>query len=88
MRDSSHEPLAQGFDNWMQETLVKGELTPEERMKAWANWEKAPHARDAHPQEDHLLPLHVALGAAEGGKAEAAFEDVAMGSKMSSFMWP
>ena len=29
------------------------------------DWEQAPYSRDAHPEEDHLIPLMVALGAAE-----------------------
>ena len=28
------------------------------------NWTQAPAARVAHPREDHLLPLMVAVGAA------------------------
>ncbi len=29
------------------------------------DWESAPSARIAHPTEDHLIPLMVAVGAAE-----------------------
>jgi len=29
------------------------------------NWSQAPSARLAHPREDHLIPLMVAVGAAE-----------------------
>ncbi len=28
-------------------------------------WERASAAREAHPREEHLLPLHIAVGAAE-----------------------
>jgi aromatic ring-opening dioxygenase catalytic subunit (LigB family) len=28
-------------------------------------WERAPAAREAHPREDHLMPMHVVVGAAE-----------------------
>ncbi|PRX38432.1 Aromatic ring-opening dioxygenase, catalytic subunit, LigB family [Meinhardsimonia xiamenensis] len=50
------------FDAWLTQALA---LPPAERLEAVLNWEKAPAARIAHPREDHLVPLFVALGAAE-----------------------
>ncbi len=50
------------FDGWLRETL---ESAPPERTRRLLEWESAPAARAAHPQEDHLMPLHVAVGAAE-----------------------
>jgi aromatic ring-opening dioxygenase catalytic subunit (LigB family) len=37
--------------------------SPEVREKSFVEWEKLPGARDAHAQEDHLMPLHVVIGA-------------------------
>ena len=51
------------FDAWLQETLVAS--APQERTPRLIHWEEAPQARGAHPQEDHLIPLMVAVGAAE-----------------------
>ena len=51
------------FDAWLQETLV--DSTPAERRARLAAWRNAPSARAAHPREEHLLPLMVAVGAAE-----------------------
>jgi aromatic ring-opening dioxygenase catalytic subunit (LigB family) len=51
------------FDEWLTETLV--DSTPEERVRRLLDWEQAPSARFAHPREDHLIPLMVAVGAAE-----------------------
>jgi aromatic ring-opening dioxygenase catalytic subunit (LigB family) len=51
------------FDSWLRETLVNTE--PRQRSELLSQWEHAPFARAAHPQEDHLIPLHVAVGAAE-----------------------
>jgi aromatic ring-opening dioxygenase catalytic subunit (LigB family) len=56
------EPSRQ-FDQWLTKTLV--DSATEERVKRLLNWEQAPAARQAHPQEDHLIPLLVAVGAAE-----------------------
>lgn len=51
------------FDTWLHETLEG--LSPAERTARLLQWEQAPAARIAHPAEDHLVPLMVALGAAE-----------------------
>ena len=51
------------FDTWLRETVV--ESAPARRSQRLLEWERAPAARDAHPQEDHLVPLHVVAGAAE-----------------------
>jgi len=51
------------FDTWLRETVV--ESAPARRSQRLLEWERAPAARDAHPQEDHLMPLHVVAGAAE-----------------------
>ena len=60
------------------------------RVQALLDWEKAPSARLCHPQEDHLVPLFVAVGAAEQDKAaiasRAAFSRFA--PKSSSCDWP
>ena len=79
-RLSSHE-----FDDWLQFTLLT--LPPSERTAAILNWGGAPYARMAHPREEHLLPLMVALGAAEHEAAACVYhEDEFFGSlAVSSF---
>lgn len=51
------------FDGWLRETLV--ESASARRSERLREWESAPAAREAHPREDHLMPLHVVVGAAE-----------------------
>lgn len=65
-------PSAQ-FDAWLQEVLVQGPL--EARIPQLLQWEHAPAARRAHPREDHLLPLMVAVGAAEHEAATCIYHD-------------
>ncbi len=60
------EPSAR-FDAWLQSALAEGPAG--QREAALCVWEQAPAARIAHPREDHLIPLHVALGAADGDAA-------------------
>jgi len=60
--DTPPEPWARAFDDWVAETVEKGDEA------ALANYRSAaPHARDAHPTDEHFLPLHVAFGAAGKG---------------------
>lgn len=62
MFDSRAVTPSREFDQWLQETLIGKNF--EERKAGLINWEEAPSARIAHPQEDHLLPLMVVVGAA------------------------
>lgn len=82
---SNGRAASQGFDGWLQHTLL--ELAPAEREQAVLRWEAAPQARAAHPREEHLLPLMVALGAAEQEAAACVYhEDAFMGNlAVSSF---
>ena len=67
------------FDAWLGQTLV--ESAPDERTRRLIEWERAPAAREAHPREEHLLPLHVAVGAAEEEPGSVAYrEDDFLGS--------
>lgn len=52
------------FPEWMATHLHEGDLDSLLHYR-----EKAPGARNAHPTDEHLLPLYVALGAA-GGDAD------------------
>lgn len=63
------------FDEWLGQTLA---LPPAERTAALIDWEKAPHARTCHAQEDHLVPIFAALGAAEGEVATRTYHDVGL----------
>lgn len=83
--DASAAGPSREFDSWLQETLIDSE--PEERWQRLIEWEKAPSARLAHPREDHLLPLMVAVGAAETEKGELVYheDDFMGGIVVSSF---
>jgi aromatic ring-opening dioxygenase catalytic subunit (LigB family) len=60
------------FDTWLRETLV--ESTPAERSQLLLQWERAPAAREAHPREEHLIPLHVVVGAAAEEPGRIVYE--------------
>lgn len=76
---------SQAFDGWLRHVLL--DLDADEREQALLGWEQAPSARAAHPREEHLIPLFVALGAAGDEPAACVYhEDDFFGSlAVSSF---
>ncbi len=77
-------PASEAFDRWLTETVV--ESSPEDRTARLLQWERAPSARAAHPAEDHLIPLMVAVGAAESERAVRSYhQDDFMGVTASSY---
>jgi len=83
--DQAAGPASHQFDAWLGETLRQENSA--KRTEDLLHWQKAPAARAAHPREEHLLPLMVALGAAENEKAIRIYhEDRFMGGlAVSSF---
>ncbi|MGI0493894.1 DODA-type extradiol aromatic ring-opening family dioxygenase [Alkalinema pantanalense CENA528] len=76
---------SQQFDQWLTETLCT--LRGRERHQRLIHWSQAPAARIAHPQEDHLVPLFVAVGAAIDELGDRVYhEDTFLGGiAVSSF---
>ena len=61
LKQYGNDKLRSSSDQWLQTTLA---ATPVERETRLLAWESAPAARTAHPREEHLIPLMVAVGAA------------------------
>jgi aromatic ring-opening dioxygenase catalytic subunit (LigB family) len=72
---------SQAFDAWLAEAMAD----PVQRDEAIRHWDRGPYAREAHPREEHLAPLFVAAGAAEGEPGRQVFKDVAMDVAISGF---
>ncbi|MBU6439886.1 MAG: dioxygenase [Betaproteobacteria bacterium] len=60
------------FDHWLEVSLANAGAA---RSAALVAWEQAPAARQAHPREEHLLPLMVAVGAAEQEAASRNYHE-------------
>jgi aromatic ring-opening dioxygenase catalytic subunit (LigB family) len=60
-RDPHFTAPSLAFDAWLNEAVAQH---PDRRAALLADWANAPAARLCHPQEEHLLPLMVAAGAA------------------------
>jgi aromatic ring-opening dioxygenase catalytic subunit (LigB family) len=69
------------FDAWLAEILTADAAT---RNAGLERWQDAPSARVSHPQEEHLLPLMVATGAAEGA-GEKIYGELVMKTAISAF---
>lgn len=67
------EQASKTFDQWLQHTLLKS--TGKTRATQLIDWAAAPAARQAHPHEDHLIPLMVAAGAAEDEQANVVYHE-------------
>jgi aromatic ring-opening dioxygenase catalytic subunit (LigB family) len=65
--------VSKAFDDWLDQTVVQGAAGQRaERLQQWAS---APAARQAHPREEHLIPLMVAVGAAEQEAGERIYHE-------------
>jgi aromatic ring-opening dioxygenase catalytic subunit (LigB family) len=77
--------VSKAFDDWLDASVV--DAAPPQRVERLLGWASAPAARLAHPREEHLIPLMVAVGAAEGEAGVRIYhEDAFMGGiAVSSF---
>lgn len=70
------------FDQWLRRAVEAPAAVRNESLIAWA---KAPAARIAHPHADHLIPLHVAAGAASDDAGVCIFRDRIAGIATSAY---
>ena len=56
-----------------------------ERERELIAWSQAPAARQAHPREEHLLPLMVIAGAAGDDAATVPYHDTLLGLRLAAF---
>lgn len=75
--------VSQLFGQWLGETVAEND--PKIRAQKLKDWEKAPAARQAHPREDHLVPLMVVAGAGGSDKGRTVFVDHVFGVDMASY---
>ena len=76
-------PVAAEWDAALADAVTDPD--PARRAARVAAWHALPHARFAHPEAEHLLPLMVALGAGGDGPAIRDYRDVVLGWAVSGF---
>jgi aromatic ring-opening dioxygenase catalytic subunit (LigB family) len=72
---------SKAFDAWLQRAVVGN---ADARDAELARWESAPAAREAHPREEHLLPLLVMAGAAGSDRGRIAFSGTFGGPRITA----
>ena len=80
-----NEEASKSFDVWLNDTVTK--QSTDERNQKLIAWDNAPSARACHPREDHLIPLMVAIGAADGDVGRNVYSDVIFGKTVSCFQF-
>ncbi|MCC6392787.1 MAG: dioxygenase [Bryobacterales bacterium] len=76
------------FDEWLHAAATAPNEA--ERAEKLIAWQRAPGAAASHPHPDHLLPLMVAAGAADGDAGVRTYNDHIFGKAVSGFQfgWP
>lgn len=84
--DPRFSPVSDEFDDWLTKIV---ESEPKERHQGLNQWANAPSARLSHPQgqEEHLLPLMVASGAASEEVGRKVFSDRVLETTISAYVF-
>jgi aromatic ring-opening dioxygenase catalytic subunit (LigB family) len=85
MKSGGAAKFGDEFNQWLVGATT--DRDPARRNQALIDWAQAPMALDAHPREEHLLPLHVAAGAAGDDLGRQTFETRIMGSVSSAIQF-
>ena len=73
------------FDSWLQKTITQSD--PTERSERLKQWKLAPSALEAHPREEHLVPLMVAAGAGGENLGRVIYSEKVSGMTISGFQF-
>lgn len=83
-RDAPALPYVQAFADWLGEGIAGQEM---HRLLDYR--QQSQHGARAHPTEDHLMPLFVALGAAEHVPVQRLQPELTYGMlSMDAYFWP
>lgn len=81
-RGPAPHPRARAFTEW-----IAGRLAANQRQALRDYRRQAPDGAAAHPEEEHLLPLFVALGAGEGPPVRIDGGFTHGGLSMDAYLW-
>lgn len=85
LRVSGPEAAALGVEWDAALTAAVTDPDASSRARRVAGWDDLPHAHFAHPREEHLLPLMVALGAGGDDPAVLDHHSIVMGMAISGY---
>ena len=78
-------PVSEAFDAWLTATACDPDAKA--RDEKLSRWEEAPSARQAHPREEHLLPLMMVAGAAGKDQGRRIYADNVMTARVSAYQF-
>ncbi len=73
---------AEAFDGWLRDAATSPQA---ERDAKLSDWTQAPAARQAHPREEHLIPLMVIAGAAGADRGTLAYRGKILDLSLSAY---
>jgi aromatic ring-opening dioxygenase catalytic subunit (LigB family) len=76
---------AGAFDAWLTAAVTDPDDTT--RNALLSSWQRAPFAAECHPDVEHLLPLHVAAGAAGRDVGRNILKDRILGKAISAYQF-
>lgn len=88
LRQGQH--LAVGFHDWLDGVICDTSTSAVDQTRMLTAWADAPGARFCQPREEHLLPLHVCFGAAQGAGLSTAtrtFAEPLLGFETRGYRW-
>ncbi len=84
--DANFTAPSEVFDEWLTTTVA---VDADKRFTVLSDWSQAPHAIESHllGQEEHLIPLMVAVGAAGTDQGEKIYSQQIMKTQISAFQF-
>ncbi|MCD2514390.1 DODA-type extradiol aromatic ring-opening family dioxygenase [Comamonas endophytica] len=82
--DARYTAPSEAFDEWLTDAV---QADPLQRNASLRQWDGAPYAHHCHPpgQEEHLMPLLVAAGAAGKDRGRRIYSQQVMKTRLSAF---
>lgn len=83
---SESRKLNHAFEEWLMKACCSPDISEQQRTEMLVRWSDAQGARYCHPRVEHLLPLHVCYGVAQG-PAQERFAIRIMNKESSMYVW-
>lgn len=83
MRGRNVVNQSQQFDAWLSSAVTQEDSI--QRNSLLKEWRNGAGAKEAHPREEHLIPLMVVAGAAGSDTGHHDFSDTVMGAVISAY---
>ncbi|CAM4060514.1 class III extradiol ring-cleavage dioxygenase [Vreelandella rituensis] len=82
--DAHFTAPSEAFDEWLTHAV---ESAPEQRRASLSQWPQAPYAHQCHPpgDEEHLIPLMVAAGAAGQDHGRKIYSEQVLKTQLSAY---